>query len=100
MAQGEATRKLTTIVVADVVGYSRLMGDDGEGIPAPNTERPPVVGVESAISVAHKLPGPLFSASVLSNPNLKRAKSPHLPIDFLIVTATARTKSTTKCRLR
>jgi adenylate cyclase len=31
MAQGEVTRRLAAIVLADVAGYSRLMGQDEEG---------------------------------------------------------------------
>jgi len=31
MAESDVTRKLTAILVTDVVGYSRLMGDDPEG---------------------------------------------------------------------
>ena len=31
MASSEVQRKLTAILVTDVVGYSRLMGDDPEG---------------------------------------------------------------------
>ena len=31
MAEGEATRRLTTIVAADVAGYSRLIAADEEG---------------------------------------------------------------------
>ncbi len=31
MASSEVQRKLTVILVTDVVGYSRLMGDDPEG---------------------------------------------------------------------
>ena len=31
MAKGAVTRRLTTIVAADVAGYSRLMGADEEG---------------------------------------------------------------------
>ena len=31
MAEGEVTRRLTTIVAVDVSGYSLLMGADAEG---------------------------------------------------------------------
>ncbi len=31
MAEGEVTRRLTTIVAIDVAGYSRLMGADEAG---------------------------------------------------------------------
>ncbi len=31
MVEGKVTRRLTTIVAADVAGYSRLMGTDDEG---------------------------------------------------------------------
>ena len=39
---------------------------------------------------------PIFPASVPSKPDQNRPPTSHLPIDFLIVTATARTKSTTQ----
>ena len=31
MSESDVQRKLTAILVTDVVGYSRLMGDDPEG---------------------------------------------------------------------
>ena len=38
MAESDVQRKLTAILVTDVVGYSRLMGDDPEGTVATLTE--------------------------------------------------------------